>query len=74
MKNLVAFLILIILMFSCGESQQGGVVNDGIQPIDSNGGLADTAFYKNESATDTSKGEHRVGTSKRDTFDNNPNR
>jgi hypothetical protein len=57
-----------IIIYSCGPSStQSGVDNDGMKTVDSNGGLADTA-YQNQSATDTSKGEDRVDISTRDTI------
>ncbi|HVK96998.1 MAG TPA: hypothetical protein VM368_04230 [Flavisolibacter sp.] len=66
-KGMVALLIITILQ-ACGPSNtQSGVDNDGIQIVDSNGGLADTAYH-NQSATDSSIGEDRVDYSKRDTF------
>lgn len=48
---------------------QTGVQNDGMKLGDTNGGAADTTQTTDQSATDTSKGEHRVDISKRDTFD-----
>lgn len=60
--------------YACSNNGgQSGVMNDGMKLGDTNGGLADTA-YSNQSATDTSKMENRVDLSKRDTFENNPNR
>jgi hypothetical protein len=66
-----AFIILMSIGFLQACSNNGGqtgVQNDGMKVGDTNGGLADTAYH-NQSATDTSKMEHRVDLSKRDTFD-----
>ena len=67
---------VLILLMSAGVLQacsnnggESGATNDGIKAVDSNGGAADTAWKGDQSATDTSKGEHRVDISKRDTFD-----
>ena len=58
------------LIKSCSNNGgESGVVNDGIKPVDSNGGLADTPYNHLNPATDTSKMEDRVDLSKRDTFD-----
>jgi hypothetical protein len=68
MKKIVIALGSILILQSCSNNGgESGAVNDGIKIVDSNGGLADTP-YVNQSGTDTSKGEDRVGTSKRDTF------
>lgn len=72
MKKVFVVLAGFAFLYSCSNNDgQTGVMNDGIQTIDSNGGLADTT-YANEGATDTSKMEHRVDISKRDTFENKP--
>ena len=65
----VSFMYLQSCSNNGGES---GAVNDGIKPVDSNGGLADTPYTHSNAATDTSKMEDRVDLSKRDTFDHNP--
>ena len=73
MKKILIALIGVVVLEACTDhNKPSGVHNDGIQVFDPNGGLADTAF-RNESATDTLKMEHRVGTAKRDTFENQPN-
>ena len=68
MKKLIAIIGSFLILQSCSNNGgESGAVNDGIKTVDTNGGLADTP-YVNQSATDTSKGEDNVGTSKRDTF------
>ena len=68
MKKIFVIAICFVLLQACGNSStQSGVDNDGMKTLDSNGGLADTAFKGNQSTTDTSKGEHRVDISNRDT-------
>lgn len=62
-KNLILFIALYALL-SCGESSQGGVVNDGIEPIDPNGALVDSTKPWNPKI-DTARGEHRVDIQKR---------
>jgi hypothetical protein len=70
MKKLLIVLGSILILQACSNNGgQSGAVNDGISPVDSNGALADTPYTTNQSATDTSKMEDRVETSKRDTFD-----
>jgi hypothetical protein len=69
------FIILsgLIFLVSCSNNDgQTGVMNDGMSAGDTNGALADTAFGAGTHLTDTSKGEHRVDLSKRDTFDTPP--
>lgn len=66
---------VLIVAFACSvfvacTSDQGGAVNDGIETVDPNGGLADTANMNNGPAIDTSKMENRVDLSKRDTLNN----
>lgn len=74
MKKVLAILTGVVLITACSNNDgQTGVQQDGMKLGDTNGGLADTGYH-NQSATDTSKAEHRVDISKRDTFENNPNR
>lgn len=74
MKKLLTMIVIAGALAACNNSSdQGGVVNDGKNAIDTNGGLADTP-YNYQPRTDTSKMENRVDLSKRDTFDNNPNK
>ena len=69
MKKVLAVLTGIILLAACSNNDgQTGVQNDGMKLGDTNGGLADTTFTTDQSATDTSKMEHRVDISTRDTF------
>jgi hypothetical protein len=67
-KLLIALSSFLILQACSNNGGESGAVNDGIKTVDSNGGLADTPYKGNQSATDTSKMEDREGTSKRDTF------
>lgn len=71
MKRTFGVLAMIFTLAACGNnSSQSGVDNDGLKAVDTNGGLADTAYITNPAATDTSKGEDREDLSKRDTFKN----
>lgn len=70
MKKILALMAGIVFLASCSNNGgQTGVMNDGMSLGDTNGGLADTAFAPGTHLTDTSKREHRVDLSKRDTFD-----
>ena len=69
MKKVLLIAMSFFLLQACdNSSKQTGVDNDGMKLGDTNGGLADTSIRSNQSATDTSKGEHRVDISTRDTF------
>ena len=69
MKKVLIIAMGFIFLQACSNNEgEGGVQNDGMKRGDTNGGLADTAFKGDQSATDTAKGEHRVDISKRDTF------
>lgn len=79
MKKLLLILLSIGALQACTNSNTPpdhvpASENDGIKVLDSNGGLADSAYGPNTAATDTSKMEDRVDLSKRDTFDKNPHR
>lgn len=69
MKGLIVAFASLFILQACNNhgTDQGGAVNDGIKAVDSNGGLADTAFKGNQSATDTAKMEDRTDISTRDT-------
>ena len=70
MKKILAFAMSLALLQACSNNRgQTGVQNDGMKIGDTNGGLADTARTTDQSATDTSKGEHRTDISARDTFE-----
>jgi hypothetical protein len=72
MKKMFALLTGVAFLVSCSNNDgQTGVMNDGMKLGDTNGGLADTAFGRGTSTTDTSKMEHRVDVSTRDTFNQN---
>ncbi|HUC80514.1 MAG TPA: hypothetical protein VMR70_06335 [Flavisolibacter sp.] len=69
MKKVFIVLMSIGMLQACSNNGgESGAVNDGIKPIDSNGGRADSISTGDQSATDSSKGEHRVDLSNRDTF------
>lgn len=75
MKKVFVTMAGLFFLVACSNNGgQTGVMQDGMTLGDTNGGLADTAFGRGTAATDTSKMEHRVDISKRDTFENNPNR
>jgi hypothetical protein len=70
MKKAFGFMTGVFLLTACSNNEgQTGVQNDGMKLGDTNGGLADTMRIRDQSATDTSKGEHRVDISSRDTFE-----
>ena len=75
MKKIIALMTGVTFLVSCSNNDgQTGVMNDGMSAGDTNGGLADTAFGAGTHLTDTSKREHRVDLSKRDTFATPPSR
>lgn len=59
MKKIIFLFITLYTLSSCGESSQGGVVNDGIEPIDPNGALVDSTKPW-DPAIDSARGEGRV--------------
>ncbi len=59
MKKSIIFFIIFYALASCGESSQGGVINDGIEPIDPDGALVDSTKPWNP-AIDSARGEGRV--------------
>lgn len=70
MKKIFALMAGFAFLASCSNNGgQTGVMNDGMRLGDTNGGLADTVFGPGTHLTDTSKQEHRVDLSRRDTFD-----
>ena len=69
MKLMIVATAFLFLQSCSNNGGESGAVNDGIKAVDSNGGLADTAYNNSTSVTDTSKLENRVDLSKRDTFD-----
>ena len=69
MKKVLSILMSIVVLQACSNNGgQTGVQDDGMKLGDTNGGRADTTVTSDQSATDTSKGEHRVDISTRDTF------
>ncbi len=69
-KVLIVAMTLGVFTACNNSSDQGGVVNDGIKAVDSNGGLADTSYRINNNLkkTDTAKMENREDLSTRDTM------
>ena len=68
MKKII-FVAACTVLFACNNnSGESGVVNDGIQPLDSNGALSDTTGNNTNPGIDTSKDENRVDIEKRDTL------
>jgi hypothetical protein len=65
MKSKTFMISLLLILASCGESGQGGVVNDGIEPIDPNGALVDSTKPWS-AAIDTAEGQNRVDIQQRD--------
>jgi hypothetical protein len=65
MKTNSIIFSLLVVAASCGDSNQGGVINDGTQPIDPNGGLVDSTKPWTP-AVDTAKGQNRVDIQQRD--------
>jgi len=76
MKKIFVLVLSLALLQACSDSNNASPApateNDGMKTGDTNGGLADTARTTDQSATDTSKGEHREDLSSRDTFDKKP--
>lgn len=69
MKKVFSLMTGVAFLVACSNNDgQTGVQNDGMKLGDTNGGLADTARTTNQSPTDTSKMEHRVDISTRDTL------
>jgi hypothetical protein len=68
-RNLLVAAAFFLVQSCSNNGGESGAVNDGIKPVDSNGGLADTPYNQLDPATDTSKMEDRVDLSKRDTLD-----
>lgn len=76
MKKVLVIAMSFVLLQACSNNRgESGAVDDGFKGYgDSNGGLADTTYNReNQSNTDTSKGEHRVDISTRDTLDHGAN-
>ena len=59
MKNTFFLVTVLLAVTSCGGSGEGGVINDGIQPVDPNGALVDSTKPWNP-AIDSTRGESRV--------------
>jgi hypothetical protein len=59
MRSSTFVLIALLALASCGESSQGGVINDGIEPVDPNGALVDSTKPW-DPAIDSARGEGRV--------------
>ena len=70
MKKILFVALAIAFLQACNNPNPGesGTVNDGMNAVDTNGGLADTGRYQTNPSVDTGKMEDRVDTEKRDTF------
>jgi hypothetical protein len=70
MKKLLMIAFVTMALTSCSNNGgESGAVNDGINAVDSNGGLPDTVNRNNGPAIDTNLMDNRVDLSTRDTFD-----
>ena len=69
MKRILIVALSIACLQACNNRPgETGVVNDGMSPVDTNGGLADTGNYQLNPSIDTGKMENRVDTEQRDTL------
>jgi hypothetical protein len=68
MKKASIVILGFIVFVACNNPNPGesGVVNDGIQAVDSNGAFSDTTRLNPNSNVDSSVGDDRVDTEKRD--------
>jgi hypothetical protein len=68
MKKLLTGLAIIAFTACNNDGKvEKGVVNDGIKPVDKNGGLSDTANAQYNPSIDTTLGEDRTDLERRDT-------
>lgn len=72
MKKLILAAGLFMAIQSCSNNGgESGVVDDGMKPVDANGGLPDDTTQMQNGRTDTSaKGEDRVDIERRDSTSN----
>ncbi len=69
MKKILILGITINVLQACNNNTgESGVVNDGINAVDSNGAFTDTSKMVPDPSTDTSIGEDRVDIQKRDSI------
>ncbi|HEX2532174.1 MAG TPA: hypothetical protein VHK69_00485 [Chitinophagaceae bacterium] len=68
MRKVFGFALIIGLLSACNNPNPGesGAVNDGIKTVDENGALQDTAPVIPNPGIDSSLGEDRVDTERRD--------
>jgi hypothetical protein len=68
MKKILVLLFSCATIYACSNNGgESGAVDDGMRPMDSNGGLSDSPQVINP-GTDTSTMEDRVDTEKRDSL------
>ena len=67
MKKLLVILMSCSLFVACSNNGgESGAVDDGMKPIDANGGLADSTNNQFNPSIDSTIGDDRVDTEKRD--------
>jgi hypothetical protein len=67
MKKLLTILMSCSLLVACSNNGgESGAVDDGMKPIDANGGLTDSTNNRFDPSTDSVIGDDRVDTEKRD--------
>jgi len=65
-KGLMIIASFFLLQACSNNGGESGVVNDGIKAVDSNGALDDSRRQPRDSSVDSSIGDDRVDTEKRD--------
>jgi len=67
MKKILIVLSSLLILQACNNGGEGGAVDDGMKEMgDTNGGLPDTSSKPIDPSKDTSIGDDRVDTWKRD--------
>ncbi|HYC30629.1 MAG TPA: hypothetical protein VEB42_17455 [Chitinophagaceae bacterium] len=67
MKRLLTVLMSFMILQACSNNGgEGGAVDDGIKAVDSNGALDDSRNQNFDPSTDSTVGDDRVDTQKRD--------
>ena len=65
-KGLIVIATFFVLQACSNNGGESGAVNDGIKAVDSNGALDDSRKQARNPSVDTSIGDDRVDTEKRD--------
>ena len=65
-KGLIVIASIFFLQACRNNGVESGAVNDGIKTVDSNGALDDSRKQPRDPSVDTSIGDNRVDTEKRD--------